>query len=270
MPRQARLLSETGMYHVLFEGVNHGPLFEETEDYERFLARLTAATTELSLQVMAYCLMPHHVHLLVKEQSPGDITRVMRKTLTPYARWFNKQHARSGPLIANRYKSEGVAADDYLLAVLRHIHRNPVEAGITARIDGYPWSSYPSYTTGLSPLTDTDVVLGLFSPDRATALARFAEFHQDATPTASVRLFPQARPDDLQVRTVLATAFDGLEPAAIPELSRTRREAVIGYLRSQGFSVRQIERVTGVSRGIVARIPAAQSAEIPQTVPLSH
>jgi len=261
MPRQPRLLSETGVYHIMLRGVNHCQLFEETADYEYFLARLTTAKTELSLQVFAYCLMPNHVHLLVKEESPGDVTAAMRKSLTPYAWWVNRKYTRSGPLMANRYKSECVTDDPYLLAVTHYIHRNPVAAGIAQHMDSYPWSSYRSYTTGVPTLTDTDFILSLFSPDRATAIARFIEFHQDASTAASLNVFPDDRPDERQIGNELSTHYDGLKPSAIPGLPRTQRDAVIAHLRDQGFSVRQIERVTGVSRGIVARIRAVPREE---------
>ena len=108
MPRQPRLFSETGVYHIVLRGVNHCQLFEEPEDYGQFLTRLATVKTDLSLEVFAYCLMGNHVHLLVREQSSGDIVQVMRKTLTPYAWWFNRKYERSGQLIADRCKPRNV------------------------------------------------------------------------------------------------------------------------------------------------------------------
>ena len=257
MSRQPRLFSESGVYHIMLRGVNHCHLFEEIEDFEYFLARLALVKTELSLGVFAYCLMSNHVHLLVREESPGDVVALMRKSLTPYAWWFNRKYARSGALIANRYKSACVTDDAYLLSVVRYIHRNPVEAGMTAQMEGYLWSSYRSYVTGVSALVDTDFVLGMFGSDRATAVTRFAEFHRDDSSDLVVDLCQGVRRDEAQIRVELAAKYGGLVPSAVDGLPRADRDGVVAYLRGRGFSVRQIERVTGVPRGIVARIHAA-------------
>jgi len=255
MPRQSRRLSDTGVYHVMLRGVNHCQLFEEPDDYEQFLTRLAAAKNDLAAKVFAYCVMTNHVHLLVREHTPGDIVSLMRKTLTPYAGWFNKKYGRTGALIANRYKSECVQDDAYLLAVVRYIHRNPVEAGLTQRIDSYPWSSYPAYVAGSGSLVDTGFVLAMFGSEPPVAVSRFVGFHQDDPTGLVVSPFPAAR-DERQIRGEMAARYEGLEPHAIVGLPRARRNAVIAYLRGQGFSVRQIERATGVPRGVISRVEA--------------
>ena len=252
MPRQSRRLSDTGVYHVMLRGVNHCQLFEEPEDYEQLLIRLDAAKTDLAAEVFAYCLMTNHVHLLVREHTPGDIVTLMRKSLTPYAGWFNRKYGRNGALIANRYRSECVHDDAYLLAAMRYIHRNPVEAGIVERPDAYPWSSYRTYVTGSPSLVDTGFILQLFSPDQSVAVTRFAEFHRH-DPTTVVIPFRSAR-NEHEIRADLAARYEGLEPHTIVQLPKPRRNAVIAYLRGQGFSVRQIERGTGVPRGVIARV----------------
>lgn len=178
MARLPRKISETGIYHVVFRGVNHCHLFEETGDYEKFLERLHAVKEEMSLEVYAYCLMSNHVHLLLKEKTNGDITRTMRKLLTPYASWFNRKYQRSGALVANRYKSECVEDDAYLLTLLRYIHQNPISTGITKDILDYRWSSYTSYISRTSNLIDKDFIMGIFSEKPDQARKEFVSFHK--------------------------------------------------------------------------------------------
>ena len=72
MARQARRISNTGLYHVIFRGVNHCNLFEEHEDFEKLLDLLAVVKSDLGYRVHAYCLMNNHVHLFVQEQSPAD------------------------------------------------------------------------------------------------------------------------------------------------------------------------------------------------------
>ncbi|MDR0783404.1 MAG: transposase [Propionibacteriaceae bacterium] len=249
------MFSETGLYHIVFRGVNHCQLFEEQSDYEKFLVLLDRTKTELGFEIYAYALMSNHVHLLIKENTTGHIVTAMRKTLTPYAIWFNKKYGRSGALIANRYKSEPVTTDAYLLALVRYIHRNPLEAGLVTKLDAYRWSSYCDYIIGRSVFVDIDLVLGMLCPNRAEATTQFIKLHVNTTTEPGIGLVDSARRKDDQVRGDLATHYVGLTPNAVNGLPKLERNAVLAFLRGRGYSIRQIERVTGVPRGIVSRVP---------------
>jgi len=257
------MLSETGSYHITFRGVNHCQLFEEDEDFEKLLSLLVKVRTELSFEIHAYCLMDNHAHLLIRERSQRDIITIMRKTLTAYAGWFNKKYERSGALITNRYKSECVTNDAYLLTVVRYIHHNPVKAGIVSSPASYRWSSYHDYLSGQPGLTDTDFVLTMFAADHTEAVQRMQQFHADDPADNEIRL-PQdrKRTRDPQIREELALQYPGLEPHTITSLPRPQRNLVLAFLKERGFSIRQIERVTGVPRGIVTR---ARSTSHPET-----
>ena len=137
MSREARQFSKTGLYHILFRGMNHCHLFEEEKDYEKFLEILKKVQDEMSYEIYAYCLMSNHVHILLRESTLKDITKIMRKILTKYAGWFNRKYKRSGSLIANRYKSEAVEDDKYIFSLVRYIHQNPIKAGMVCEIEKY-------------------------------------------------------------------------------------------------------------------------------------
>ena len=82
MARIAREYSETGIYHVFFRGINRQHIFEESADYTKFLDVLETLHNELNVKIYAYCLMSNHVHLIIKEQNIGDISRFMSRLLT--------------------------------------------------------------------------------------------------------------------------------------------------------------------------------------------
>ena len=154
MGRQARQFSETGMYHIVFRGVNHCRLFEETSDYIKFLDVLIRVKKELDFEMYAYCLMSNHVHLFIYEKNIGDIVKVMKKLLTSYAGWFNRKYKRSGTLVANRYKSECIEDEKYFYSLVRYIHLNPIKAGIVANINEYEWSSFREYKENKQIITN--------------------------------------------------------------------------------------------------------------------
>jgi REP element-mobilizing transposase RayT len=132
MGRQAREFGKTGIYHILFRGVNHCCLFEEDADFEKYLSAVKAVKATMSFDLYAYALMSNHVHLLIREKSTGDIAVVMRKVLTQYAGWFNRKYGRSGALIANRYKSECVEDEPNKAAGMQKTERNAAIALLRA------------------------------------------------------------------------------------------------------------------------------------------
>ena len=147
MARLARQISESGLYHIVFRGVNKQSIFEEEADYIRLKVILSELKAEMKFEIYVYCFMSNHVHILLKEQNMGDISLFMKRLLTRYARWYNIKYKRSGALIANRYKSQPVDVDEYFLSVVRYIHQNPIKAGMVEHIGDYRWSSYNEYGT---------------------------------------------------------------------------------------------------------------------------
>ena len=98
--------------------------------------------------------MTNHVHLLIKERNE-DLGIVFRRIGAKYVYWYNHKYKRRGYLFQDRYKSEAVESDEYLLTVLRYIHQNPVKAGISKNVRSYPWSSYNEYITKAVFVTQT-------------------------------------------------------------------------------------------------------------------
>ena len=89
MSRLARQFSCTGLYHIVFRGINHQRIFEEEKDYEKLKDILMTLKTEMSFKIYAYCFMSNHVHILLKENKLADISIIMKRLLTKYARWYS-------------------------------------------------------------------------------------------------------------------------------------------------------------------------------------
>lgn len=144
MPRQARLDIPGALHHIMIRGINKSEIFADDEDRSRFLNRLDGNITKAGASIYAWVLKDTHVHLLFKSGKLG-ISAVMRKLLTWYAQYFNRRHKHTGHLFENRYKSILCDEDNYLLALVRYIHLNPVRANIITTIeqlDDYKWSGH--------------------------------------------------------------------------------------------------------------------------------
>ena len=162
MSRLSRNYSQSGIYHILFRGVNQQNIFEENADFEKLKETILIVKSDLNFEIYAYCFMNNHAHIVLKEKNSGDISLIMKRILTKYARWYNIKYGRSGALIANRYKSVPVEVDEYFLQLIRYVHQNPMKAGIVVNIDEYEYSSYNEYMNE-PDLADTDFVLQMIS-----------------------------------------------------------------------------------------------------------
>jgi REP element-mobilizing transposase RayT len=119
-------------------------LFVNETDYQHFIDLLQDTTDLFNVKVAAYCLMPTHYHLLL--QTPdANLSRCMRHLNGVYTQKYNASHSCDGTLFRGRYKSILVDADNYLLQLVRYIHRNPLKAGLVKRLGQYVWSSHRGY-----------------------------------------------------------------------------------------------------------------------------
>lgn len=147
--RPARNISQSGVYHILFRGVNQQNIFEEAVDFAKLKEIIEIVKQDLKFEIYAYCFMNNHVHIVLREKNIGETSLIMKRILTKYARWYNIKYGRSGALIANRYKSVPVEIDEYFLQLVRYVHQNPIKAGIVEKIENYSYSSYSGHSAYL-------------------------------------------------------------------------------------------------------------------------
>ncbi len=144
MARPLRIEYPGAYYHVMNRGLAHTNIFLNNHDRERFLELIGETCQLWGIEVYAYCLMGNHYHLLVQTSTVG-LSRAMRHLNGVYTQRFNRAHTRDGPLMRGRYRAILIDSDEYLLAVARYIHHNPVEVKKVRNIDQYRWSSHYGY-----------------------------------------------------------------------------------------------------------------------------
>lgn len=144
MPRPLRIEYENAYYHVMNRGRGRQIIFRDKSFFDAFLRALEEAHQRFGLQILSYCLMSNHYHLLVKTPE-ANLGRAMRHINGVYTQRYNRLMKTDGPLFRGRYKAICVEEDSYQLRVSRYIHRNPLEAQMVKRLEDYPWSSYPDY-----------------------------------------------------------------------------------------------------------------------------
>lgn len=103
------------------------------------------ADGDLLVEILSFCLMPTHIHLVLKQILQGGISKYMSNILNGYSRYFNTKHGRIGPLWSGRFKNVLVLKDEQLLHLTRYIHLNPTSAGLVKNPDDWNYSSYHEY-----------------------------------------------------------------------------------------------------------------------------
>lgn len=285
--RTARKKSESGIYHVMLRGIDHREIFIDDEDCQRFLdaleqcvkggpgnapgdgfsvptpdtsdtgdgsAVLAGDRTDVTVPVssladrsnrpsvlFAYCLMGNHVHLLLREGAEG-LSSFMKRVGVRYVYWYNWKYQRTGHLFQDRFRSEAVETDEYFLTALRYIYQNPVKAGLCEDIGGYRWSSYGV----LKPNKDWPLDPPEFTPELEAFLREPGE-------EVLLDMDREGRVGDRDAGKLiceLAGLQSSLDFVSLP--TETQRQLIL-QLRDDRLSIRQLARLTGLSKGIVEK-----------------
>jgi len=176
MARVARVVGGGVAQHVMVRGIERRRIFRDDLDRRDFVARLDRILPEEGWSCFAWALMPNHVHL-VMQGSGRNLSRVMARLGTGYARGFNARHGRSGHLFQNRFKSRVVVDDADLLAVVVYTHRNPLEGRLVPSVralESYPWCGHPALVGRRPghPFEAVSACLGLLADDPSIARGR--------------------------------------------------------------------------------------------------
>lgn len=257
MARKPREKSETGIYHVIVRGINQQDIFHDEEDFKKYTRVIKKAGSENDTDIIGYCIMTNHVHLLLREND-DNLSSYMKSVQVSYVSWYNSKYERCGHLFQDRFKSEAVENDAYLLTVIRYIHNNPVKAGIVKKPELYPWSSCANYygveMTALKSI-DTQLVLGIFSKQKEKAIEKFREFMNEPQQDQCMEYNEDRRLNEKEVYQLTAKLMDGRPVTAIQTLDPESRSLILHKLRyDHGASIRQISRVTGIPMHLVRKI----------------
>ncbi|MEA1940284.1 MAG: transposase [Candidatus Caldatribacteriota bacterium] len=268
MPRKARKLSSTNIYHVMIRGNRKQDIFLDDEDRFKFLKVLRKVKQKKEYTLYAYCVMNNHVHLLIKEKDE-QLSQTMKRINVSYANYFNKKYRQVGHLFQDRFKSEPIEDDNYLLAVLSYIHNNPLNAFIVKKLEEYAWSSYCLYIKELPQkniLIERENILSLFSPDKDKAIDLFVRYHhQNKLEKSNIIELPEDNKkythsliNEKEAKQYIQNYFKEYRF----DLSNLRerkyqpyRNKLISYLKlNSTLSIRGIANILGISTVTVQRI----------------
>ncbi|WP_321973606.1 transposase [Paratractidigestivibacter sp.] len=247
MPRQARVIAESGFYHLILKGNGSWVLFEDSVDMKRFVQQLKKSFDRYETQLIAWCLMSNHVHLIICERE-GLLAQAMQSLMTAYAHHLNERQGRSGHVFEDRYWRVPIEDDGQLLEAVRYVHNNPEKAGICDAKDYY-WSSYGEYAGMRNAIkaADTTMILEMLGGPRQFMEFCSLRFADTYSPYKGHRI-----PDDEAVGLATA-ALGGRNPRSIGEGEASERVRDIRALADVGLNKTQITRCTGLGRWTIMK-----------------
>ena len=251
MARLPRRKGISGYFHLIMRGNNKQVLFECPEDYRFFIRRLGRFCREADVRIVCYCLMENHIHLLVNAANDA-LPEMMKRLGVSYSKYYNERYERVGHLFQDRYLSEPVENEAYLLTVFRYILNNPYKAGICPAAE-YRWSSYKAFFKDSTPL-DLD-----FFHERFPTAEAYREYISAPCEDECLDYIRPCRDDDW-ARGVIQKCFGVKSGTELQSWALERRSDALLRLKQEGLTVRQIARLTGISRYQIGAI--ADKAEI--------
>ena len=175
MARKARMQSPTEYYHIIMRGNNRENIFSQQFQKQYFKDLLKEQIDEGYIAVAGYCIMDNHIHIVIKADI-GCLTKAIKSINIKYAMNFNKERERIGHVFQDRFKSEEILDENYLIQVIRYIHNNPIKAKMVKSPEEYKWSSYNEYIGQNTVIDDVqkDLILELNN-----GISKFICFHKE-------------------------------------------------------------------------------------------
>ena len=249
----------TGFYHVCARGTGKQIIFETDDDRWEFLELMRDCCRDAGVTVVAWCLMSNHVHLVLADYEDA-MSAAMQRLLLMYARRFNKRIGRAGCLFQDRFERRSLDTDWQVMEAIRSVHAGPQEAGMSL-IERYPWSSFAEHLRAYDS-DAADVTRGFSDPSCVLELFGSAEgfiAYSLAMSDGGEPALCDMKETEWE-RHAFADKFAeslGVPLHGVKAASLAQRNTVIFGLHDAGFTVRQIERYTGIGKSTVSRIVRA-------------
>ncbi|MEG1500041.1 MAG: transposase [Clostridia bacterium] len=238
MPRVARKKSESGYYHIILRGINKQNIFYDDEDRKVLLNRIKLFKEKVGFKVVAFCLMTNHVHLLIKEERV-PVGTIIGRILSSYVYWYNSKYERVGHLFQERFRSEAIEKDDYLLCCVRYILQNPVKAKLCDSVWEYKWSSANLILKEGKSFVDDQLIKGMLQDQTK-------QFIEQENEDKFLEWESKIKYTDEKMQQKVKKTLNNVDVYSIKELDKEKRNKLLKkIMQIDGISIRQASRMTG-------------------------
>ncbi len=253
MPRIARQISSTKVYHIILRGNDKQDIFYDEQDYSKFLKIMRKTKETYQYKIYVYCLMTNHVHLVIYDEN-NQISKMIQSIAISYSSYFSKKYSKEGHLFQNRFLSKNVETKQYLYRLCKYIHQNPLKARIST-IEDYKWSSYREFIYG-EKIINSEFILSIFGQTKKEAIENFILFHsyEEKTINEEVEYEIIDKLTDEQVKEKIQKKLNIKDVREIRTYNKKIRDERIYELKNiKGTSKTQLSRILGINRKVIER-----------------
>ena len=257
MSRHSRIKSKTNIYHVMSRGLNKHLLFDDEEDYLRYLQLLDDIKKEYRIKIYAYCLMSNHVHIIIKDDEEM-ISTAMRMLNSRYAMYYNKKNNRVGYVFSDRFKSEAIETKEYLMKCIRYIHQNPVKENICKKTYNYKFSSIHAYRRDKGNLYHIVEKPSIFNKLNKEEFLKWNE-----APTSDKCMdIANNKLSDKEVIAELLKVANVKKVNEFRNMEEPIKMIVILKLIDKGIPMMQLSRITGIYYSKIQKLKKGQEGKV--------
>ena len=254
MPRKPRIMSSTGIYHIILRAVNQHIIFEEDSDYQKFLFVLSDCKKKYDIDIYAYCLMDNHIHMLLYIP-PDELSSFFQSLGARFVRWYNSKYFRSGHLFQERFYSSVIENERAFLSTLIYIHNNPVKANMCQYMSEYRWSSIRAFYGAKNPLVNVEFAYNIAGSKEA--LLHFFASEADSSENS---IFENDHREvnhfltDERALGIFISLTHLSSTSDVSRLDKMHRNEYVRALRGKGLTVKQVARLMDISETTVKRL----------------
>ena len=145
MPRKSRNIIETNFMHIIVQGINKSYIFKEDYFKKLYLELIKKDLIDYNINILAYCIMGNHAHILMYSNKTEELSKLMHRINTSYAKRFNRKNNRVGFAFRDRFYMQPIKSKSQLFNCLVYIHKNPIKANLVLNYEDYDFSSYNEF-----------------------------------------------------------------------------------------------------------------------------
>lgn len=248
MSRLPRCAFETEFFHVIVQGINKEDIFSAPHFKERYMQLVVDRKQEFEVKLLAYCVMDNHCHMLLHVPDVEALGEFMRKVNTMYAQYYNYIKQRVGYVFRDRYKSQAIMDEQYLVNCTLYIQNNPVKAGIVQNPLDYAMDSMRDYILGSGRVDFDDAKE--FMPTSPKDMLELMEQYSAADDEMEWIDIKDEQPTDSELFAKAVETHRG--DAAADLVDKKTAKVVAREMSGKGMKVKAIAQQLGKTRQTVA------------------
>lgn len=250
MPRLARKNLTSNYLHIIIQGINKEYIFNNDEFKKYYMSILKKNLSDTNILMLAYCIMDNHAHFLLYCENIEEVSKLMQKTNTTYAIYYNKTKKRVGYVFRNRFYSQMILTEQQLFNCVAYIHNNPVKASIVKHIHEYVYSSYKEYFQKKYLISNKSIEL-LFG-----SLENYKEIFKEVHNRCNIEDIADIK-DDLQDSSEIIRLYTKKHNKKIDEILKNEKlfnGLLLNLRHLGGLSLREMSKIFGISKDKLNKI----------------